>query len=67
MIGAGGVQAQTEPAPPSSDEQVTIQSGPRVAGEVFEYASGGTTYEGYLARNASTDHPQPAILVVHEW
>ncbi|TLF52087.1 dienelactone hydrolase family protein [Halomonas urmiana] len=67
MIDAGGVQAQTEPAPPSSDEQVTIQSGPRVVGEVFEYATGGTTYEGYLARNASTDHPQPAVLVVHEW
>ena len=65
MTGAAGVQAQTETAP--SDEQVTIQSGPRVVGEVFEYATGDTTYEGYLARNASIDHPQPAVLVVHEW
>lgn len=65
MAGAAGVQAQTEPSP--GDEQVTTQSGPRVVGEVFEYATGGTTYEGYLARNASIDQPQPAVLVVHEW
>ncbi|MBB3230903.1 dienelactone hydrolase family protein [Halomonas stenophila] len=65
MAGAAGIQAQDEPSP--GDEQVTIQSGPRVVGEVFEYATGGTTYEGYLARNASIDQPQPAVLVVHEW
>lgn len=60
-----GVQAQTEPSP--TDEAITIQSGPRVVGEVFEYATGGGTYEGYLARNANIDRPQPAVLVVHEW
>ncbi|RTR02905.1 dienelactone hydrolase family protein [Halomonas nitroreducens] len=65
MAGAAGVQAQTESSP--GDEPVTIQSGPRVVGEVFEYATGGTSYEGYLARNANIDRPQPAVLVVHEW
>ena len=65
VASATGVQAQTEPS--STDEAITIQSGPRVVGEVFEYATGDTTYEGYLTRNANIDRPQPAVLVVHEW
>lgn len=65
MVGAAGVQAQSKP--PTGNNQVTIQSGPRLVGEVFEYATGGNTYEGYLTRNANIDQPQPAVLVVHEW
>ena len=41
--------------------------GPHVQGETFEYATGGQTYQGYLAYNASDDEPRPGVLLVHEW
>ena len=40
--------------------------GPHVQGETFEYATGGQTYQGYLAYNASDDEPRPGVLLVHE-
>ena len=46
---------------------VAIDQGPRVQGEIFEYATGGKTYQGYLARNAADSEPRPAVLIVHEW
>ncbi|MDW5378299.1 dienelactone hydrolase family protein [Halomonas sp. HP20-15] len=46
---------------------VTIDQGPRVQGEVFEYSTGGKTYQGYLARNVADPEPRPAVLIVHEW
>ncbi|GHB15994.1 dienelactone hydrolase family protein [Salinicola rhizosphaerae] len=41
--------------------------GPHVQGETFEYSTGGQTYQGYLAYNASDDEPRPGVLLVHEW
>ncbi|WP_242495501.1 dienelactone hydrolase family protein [Salinicola tamaricis] len=41
--------------------------GPHVQGETFEYTTGGQTYKGYLAYNASDDQPRPGVLLVHEW
>lgn len=41
--------------------------GPHVQSETFEYSTGGKTYQGYLAYNASDDEPRPGVLLVHEW
>jgi len=41
--------------------------GPHVQGQTFEYSTGGQTYQGYLAYNASDDQPRPGVLLVHEW
>jgi len=41
--------------------------GPHVQGETFEYSTGGKTYQGYLAYNASDSEPRPGVLLVHEW
>lgn len=73
---AGTALAQSEaPAPtqPATQTQVQaavegeIKQGPRVEGELFEYSTGGETYQGYLARNVADEEPRPAVLVVHEW
>ena len=32
-----------------------------------EYAGGGQTMRGFLAREAGVDEPRPGVLVVHEW
>nr|WP_297459398.1 dienelactone hydrolase family protein [uncultured Halomonas sp.] len=70
------VQSQVQTQPPVQPEiepqvqaavEAEIAEGPRVKGEVFEYSTGGETYQGYLARNVADDQPRPAVLVVHEW
>lgn len=50
-----------------TETTVTIDQGPRVQGETFEYSTGGETYQGYLARNVADPEPRPAVLIVHEW
>ncbi|SHE39241.1 Dienelactone hydrolase [Modicisalibacter ilicicola DSM 19980] len=64
---ASSIMAQTQTSPVDMDIQAGIEMGPQVEGQVFTYATGGETYEGYLARNTSDDEPRPAVLVVHEW
>ncbi|MBB3189701.1 dienelactone hydrolase family protein [Halomonas cerina] len=66
LVAAGNVAAAQ---PPTSSEtlEVNVMTGPRVTSEVLDYATGGITYQGYLARNAGLEGPQPAVLVVHEW
>ena len=59
-------QIQTNPAPIDQAE-VNVVQGPLVKGELFEYSTGGETYQGYLARNVDDKTPRPAVLVVHEW
>lgn len=51
----------------TAEPTVTIDQGPRVQGEAFEYSTGGETYQGYLARNVADSQPRPAVLIVHEW
>ncbi|WP_244613368.1 dienelactone hydrolase family protein [Modicisalibacter radicis] len=58
--------AQQE-ASETAEPTVTIDQGPRVQGEPFEYSTGGETYQGYLARNVADPEPRPAVLIVHEW
>ncbi|MEC9482889.1 MAG: dienelactone hydrolase family protein [Halomonas sp.] len=68
LLGATMAQAQVQTGPSDvEDREVTVVPGPRVEGELFEYATGGETYQGYLARNVNDDEPRPAVLVVHEW
>ncbi|QJQ96135.1 MULTISPECIES: dienelactone hydrolase family protein [Halomonadaceae] len=66
---AGPALAQTGmiQAEPISRPEFPIGWGPRVEGEIFEYTTGGQTYQGYLARNVNDNTPRPAVLVVHEW
>lgn len=61
------VIAQVGTRPTQQDPDTKVYWGPRVEGETLEYTTGGTTYRGYLARNANDDTPRPAVLVVHEW
>lgn len=60
------VQPDAEPQAPVALEAEIVE-GPRVQGEIFEYSTGGETYQGYLARNIADDEPRPAVLIVHEW
>lgn len=60
------IQPQLEPQVEAAVEAHIVE-GPRVQGEIFEYSTGGETYQGYLARNVADDQPRPAVLVVHEW
>lgn len=63
---AGPAIAQSTPSGGAGPD-VPIVSGPEIRGETFEYATGGQTYQGYLARNVGDSTPRPAVLVVHEW
>ncbi|MDX5379099.1 MAG: dienelactone hydrolase family protein [Halomonas sp.] len=64
-------QENNQPTPaeaePKTDPEFIPAWGPRVEGEIFEYSTGGETYQGYLARNVNDETPRPAVLVVHEW
>ncbi|MGR4066349.1 dienelactone hydrolase family protein [Halomonas sp. LR3S48] len=68
---AGSAMAQEVNLPPEleieSETAFVTAWGPRVEGEIFEYSTGGETYQGYLARNVNDERPRPAVLVVHEW
>ncbi|EPC02365.1 hypothetical protein L861_15120 [Litchfieldella anticariensis FP35 = DSM 16096] len=70
---AGSAMAQegnlptTPEAEPKPEPEFAMAWGPRVESEIFEYSTGGETYQGYLARNANDEEPRPAVLVVHEW
>lgn len=68
---AGSAMAQEVNLPPEpeieSGTAFVTAWGPRVESEVFEYSTGGDTYQGYLARNVNDEKPRPAVLVVHEW
>lgn len=63
MMGSAMAQVETTP----SQVEKVIPQGPRVEGQLLEYATGGTTYQGYLAHNVNDDEPRPAVLVIHEW
>ncbi|NIC06411.1 dienelactone hydrolase family protein [Billgrantia bachuensis] len=68
---AGSAMAQEVNLPPElqiePESEFLTAWGPRVESEVFEYTTGGETYQGYLARNVNDETPRPAVLVVHEW
>ena len=36
-------------------------------GEAFDYKVGGTTFEGYVARNSDLPETKGTILIVHDW
>ncbi|MEQ6247675.1 dienelactone hydrolase family protein [Sulfitobacter sp. HNIBRBA3233] len=36
-------------------------------GEAFEYDVGGTTFEGYVARNTDLPETKGTVLIVHDW
>lgn len=38
----------------------------QIMGESFEYEVGGTTFEGYVARNTNTT-PRGSVMIVHDW
>lgn len=65
MVGPAVAQIETHPT--QVEAEGTASQGPRVEGQLLEYATGGTTYQGYLAHNANDTEPRPAVLVVHEW
>lgn len=65
LSGTAIAQVGTQPA--QQDPDTKVAWGPRVEGETLAYTTGGTTYQGYLARNVNDDTPRPAVLVVHEW
>lgn len=65
MIGSAMAQIETHPSQVETED--IVSQGPRVEGQLLEYATGGTTYQGYLAHNANDAEPRPAVLVVHEW
>lgn len=68
LAGPVAAQSQAEPSSAEASDEVILTPGPRVEGELFEYSTGGTTYQGYLARSVNRgDTPRPAVLVVHEW
>ncbi len=68
LLAAAVAQAQIQTNPVQADDtQINVVQGPQVKGEIFEYSTGGETYQGYLARNVSDKTPRPAVLVVHEW
>ncbi|GGY10387.1 dienelactone hydrolase [Litchfieldella qijiaojingensis] len=67
MISSAIAQTEAQPSQAESGTDINIAWGPRVESEIFEYSTGGNTYQGYLARNANDDTPRPAVLVVHEW
>lgn len=56
----------TQPTPPPEPETHIVE-GPRILGENLQYATGGQTYQGYLAYDANAEEARPAVLVVHEW
>ena len=68
LLSTAAAQAQIQTNTVQADDaQVNVVQGPQVTGELFEYSTGGETYQGYLARNVSDKTPRPAVLVVHEW
>lgn len=67
MAGSVTPLAQTQPSQAESATPIDIAQGPRVEGELFEYSTGGKTYQGYLAHNVNDGTARPAVLVVHEW
>ncbi|QOR37154.1 dienelactone hydrolase family protein [Billgrantia diversa] len=69
LTGSAIAQEVNPPAASETDPESELLTawGPRVESEVFEYTTGGETYQGYLARNVNDEKPRPAVLVVHEW
>lgn len=67
LLAGTTVHAQIQTNPTQAETEVNVVQGPRIQSELFEYTTGGETYQGYLAHNASDDEPRPAVLVVHEW
>lgn len=67
LAGSAIAEVEEEMPPDEPGTEVSIAWGPRVEGEIFEYSTGGETYQGYLARNVNDSEARPAVLVVHEW
>ncbi|MFC3282234.1 dienelactone hydrolase family protein [Litchfieldella rifensis] len=67
LAGSAIAEVEEESSPDEPGTEVNIAWGPRVEGEIFEYSTGGETYQGYLARNVNDSEARPAVLVVHEW
>lgn len=42
-------------------------AGPRIESREVEYRAGETTFNGYMAWDASRKDKQPGVVVVHEW
>jgi len=38
-----------------------------LSGQTFEYEVGGTTFEGYVARNTDLPESEGMVLIVHDW
>lgn len=38
-----------------------------LTGEAFDYEVGGTTFEGYVARNTDLEETKGTVLIVHDW